>query len=370
MSAESIRTEITNSMIDAISNGTIPWRKPWDLGSNFGIPCNFGSRRRYTGINPIILMMRSYVSKNWGSSSAWLEKVGVHVKKGEKATSITFFNMIVKKDPQTKKPVLTAAGNQVKIPIMKEYPVFNADQMQPPAIETILDGRCASGRSSIVKALLGIEGNAARVSQTTQEELVKIAHKYIGKKGEFENLSKEDLAKVIVEGIQKNLDTYTSSFKESGELDYAPAEHLISSCGIEFKTGSKACYNLTSQIITLPPKNSFESVAAFYETAFHEMIHWTQDKSRVGIKEQVSEMQYAFNELVAEIGACLLMAELKVPMAEKLLANSQSYVAGWLKAMKGDSKFIFDAATMASKSVEFLFDFIGHSNVEFKEEAA
>ena len=56
-------------------------------------------------------------------------------------------------------------------------------------------------------------------------------------------------------------------------------------------------------------------------------------------------------ELVAEIGACMLCATLGlVPDFDQ----SAAYVKGWLEALANDSRMIFRAASDAQKAIDFI----------------
>lgn len=61
-------------------------------------------------------------------------------------------------------------------------------------------------------------------------------------------------------------------------------------------------------------------------------------------------------ELVAEIGSSFVAMELGLPNAQNM-TNHAAYVQSWLQAMENDPKFIFDAASQASKATDFLLSF-------------
>jgi antirestriction protein ArdC len=139
------------------------------------------------------------------------------------------------------------------------------------------------------------------------------------------------------------------------EPDFEPAEALIMATGAKIKHGGKkAFYCHASDSIHVPNKRAFVSMSDYYETIFHELCHWCEKTHRVG---RAKDHTYAFGELVAEIGACFLSAQLRVPLAEQMLEKSRSYLAHWLEAMGGNTKYIFDAAARASKVADYLFDF-------------
>ena len=58
---------------------------------------------------------------------------------------------------------------------------------------------------------------------------------------------------------------------------------------------------------------------------------------------------YAFEELVAEIGACMLSAHIGVAPD---FGQSAAYVEGWLAALKEDNRAVFRAASEAQKAVD------------------
>ena len=60
---------------------------------------------------------------------------------------------------------------------------------------------------------------------------------------------------------------------------------------------------------------------------------------------------YAFEELVAEIGAAFLCATLGLKPNMEL---SVSYISNWIDSLKHDKRMIFRAAAAAQKAVNFL----------------
>src|SRR5690606_1258322 len=86
--------------------------------------------------------------------------------------------------------------------------------------------------------------------------------------------------------------------------DFGPAEELIEATGAEIRFGGdRAFYSVTGDYIQMPNKATFHSQGSYYETAFHELGHWSE--SRLDWHGS-----YAQNELIAEMAACFLAAEL------------------------------------------------------------
>lgn len=368
---DQIRTDITQNIIEGIKGGSVPWRKPWNNATNSGAPANYQSKRRYTSINALILMLTSmqknYNSRFWGSSSSMLNNIGAHVKKGEKATFVTFFKMLSQKNDEGM-VMKTSTGKDKVIPLMKIYPVFSVEQLQAPAVESLLDGR---GSYSIVKSMLGQFDKTNRKTATSIEELRQIAKKYLpARKQPKDGLNREEIATRICEGIQENLNDYLSRDVVSNEdPDFDPAENLLKLSGAKIvHGGDRACYVHGTDTIHMPNKTSFLSITDYYQTAFHELAHWTQT-GRVERTNKIEGKQeaYAFEELVAEISASFILTEIGVPLAEKMLPNTQSYLAVWISKMENDPKYIFSAATQASKIVDYILAFVGKQNPVFEE---
>ncbi len=68
----SLYTEITGKIIAELEAGRVPWVQPWggpDVCAGLGLPQHAATRRRYSGINILILWGavtgRGYSSQNW-----------------------------------------------------------------------------------------------------------------------------------------------------------------------------------------------------------------------------------------------------------------------------------------------------------------
>ena len=137
----------------------------------------------------------------------------------------------------------------------------------------------------------------------------------------------------------------------------AEAERIIAASGAEIHYGGdRGCYFPSDDIIQLPERERFYSSAGYYSTALHELIHWTGHKSRLNRKQNPNKYssEYAFEELVAEIGSMFISAATGIPQTEENFQNDTSYVATWLERMKDDPNVIFKAATEASKAADFI----------------
>jgi antirestriction protein ArdC len=95
---------------------------------------------------------------------------------------------------------------------------------------------------------------------------------------------------------------------------------------------------------------------------FHELAHWSE--KRLGWEDS-----YAMGELVAEMSACFVASELRIPQSGDFLEQHTAYLASWLTKLESDPKFIFRASTAASKASDFLLEFRNQTAIthEFDE---
>lgn len=116
--------------------------------------------------------------------------------------------------------------------------------------------------------------------------------------------------------------------------------------------GQRAFFRPSTDEIVIPETNRFNSTSDLYATILHELCHWSGSESRLNrdLKGEFGSKDYAFEELVAELGSSFLMADLGIVGD----VQHESYIASWLKALKGDKRYIFKAASLASKAHQFL----------------
>jgi antirestriction protein ArdC len=124
--------------------------------------------------------------------------------------------------------------------------------------------------------------------------------------------------------------------------------------------GNRAFYRLSTDSIQLPPREAFIGSAtstpaeSFYGTALHELTHWTASEPRCNrqLGRRFGDQAYAMEELVAELGAAFLCAELGISSEPR--ADHAQYPTSWLAVLKADKKAIFTAASKASAAVDYL----------------
>ncbi len=121
----------------------------------------------------------------------------------------------------------------------------------------------------------------------------------------------------------------------------------------------QAAYSPPDDTVKMPSPERFTSAEHYYATLFHELTHSTGHKSRLarpGIADSVAAFGspvYSREELVAEMGAAFLCGRTGIDTAP-VTENHAAYVAGWLRALKADSKLVVMAAAQAQKAADFI----------------
>jgi antirestriction protein ArdC len=301
-----IRDEVTQRIVQALESDLLPWRRPWRAtagGSQPGRHSNVASKRPYRGVNPMLLEIHALrlglLSRWWGTFNQWhdlgcrVRKRPQDVEEGHWGCRITYYR------PLTKTVVDSETGDEdeERYFCLKTFTVFSADQ---------------------------VEGEKAGQFQVHEEAGLPHA-----------------------------------------EPDFAPAEELIAATKADVRFGGGRAYyarplpagafpdHREGDFIVLPPRATFDPPGSFYETAVHELAHWSE--VRTGWDDRTNG--YALGELAAEIASCYVTAELGVPQGEGL-GNHAAYLRSWLEALKNDRNFIFKAAKQASKVTDFLLGFV------------
>lgn len=289
-----IRQTITDQIVAALKDGTRlpPWKKPW-RDDNAGHPANVASKRRYTGVNPLLLEIAAHRhdlrSKWWATFRQWEELGGTvrkrpdHVPPGRWGTQIVFCKPVTKKST-------TDAGEETedRFWVLRTYTVFNLDQVDGP----------------------------------------------------FDRL-RAGTAPTPADEIQRRC---------------GHADAVIRATGADIRYGGgRAFYDPAGDYIGMPHRHQFE-LPEFYETLAHELVHWTEHPGRLNWDRTEAQNSYAMGELIAEIGGCYMAGEMGLPTGENL-SNHVAYLNHWLAGMGQDAGFIFRAAAQASRAVDYLLGF-------------
>jgi antirestriction protein ArdC len=122
------------------------------------------------------------------------------------------------------------------------------------------------------------------------------------------------------------------------------------------KSLSDNYYNLTTDSIHMVDLRFFDSSEEYYSTLIHEAIHSTGHESRLNrLKLTRKREEYAFEELIAEIGASYLASHFDISN-DDLTDNAAAYLKSWLGALKDDPYFFYQAAKQAQAAADFIIN--------------
>lgn len=282
------RREVTDSIIKMLEDGVAPWQKPWEGAA---MPFNPTTERSYRGGNAVHLLAtgigREYADPRWMTYKQAAEQ-GWQVRGGEKGTHIEFWEV-------------------------KE-------------------------RSNEKDAAPDQNGHESPAQENGQRVIHRVYTVFNAKQ---------------IDGIPE----YQPENRTSFEAVQA-GERILANSGarIEHDQLENAFYNRFSDSIHLPPKEAFKDAPGYCGTALHELAHWTGHPSRLNRSTlsdsyRFGDLNYAKEELRAELASVFVAAELGVPHDP---ANHAAYVGSWIKALREDKNEIFRAANEASSATDFV----------------
>ena len=214
------------------------------------------------------------------------KQLGGSVRKGEKGTQLVYWKFIDPKPDGDEKAPGDQGSTSGRIPLLRSFIVFNAEQI---AFE------CPDGSQHAV-------------------------------------------------AVEADLDVAS---------DYGPTRDLVERSEADIRHGgTRACYNPSDDYIRVPVPSRFADTASYHATVMHELGHWTGHESRLArdLSGRFGAEAYAAEELVAELAAAFLCAELGV--AGKL--QHAEYIGSWIKVLKEDKRAIFTASRLAQQAADYL----------------
>ncbi len=134
------------------------------------------------------------------------------------------------------------------------------------------------------------------------------------------------------------------------------AERFFASTGATFRHGGNMAYYAPGpDLIQLPLPEAFRDAQSYAATKAHELCHWTKHESRLNRefgRTRFGDQAYAREELVAELGAAFLCADLGITPEPR--EDHAAYLGYWLKVLREDKRAIFSAAAHAQRAVDYL----------------
>lgn len=145
---------------------------------------------------------------------------------------------------------------------------------------------------------------------------------------------------------------------------------FISSLGATVKYGGDiASYSKAFDRINMPEPRRFietetsSATESFYSVLLHEHVHWTGHQKRLGrdLSGRFGTSAYAMEELVAELGAAFLCADLGISVAPRM--DHAVYIRTWLVVLRQEKAAIITASSAAMTATRYLSD-LASKNIE------
>ena len=158
-------------------------------------------------------------------------------------------------------------------------------------------------------------------------------------------------------------DLKISLIKPNRKVDHDTIEEIESEVsrltwlGLKITDGNnRACYIPQTDEIKMPHRTQFKKREAYYSTLFHEITHWTGHSSRCdrNLKGNFASNDYAFEELIAELGASFHMAHYN--LLHETRSDHVHYLKSWAKALRDKPDSLRSACKYASQSFFFVRD--------------
>jgi antirestriction protein ArdC len=305
---------VTNRIIEAMEQGTIPWHKPWAMhtvsktksekADSRLTAVSYATGHAYSLLNQMLLgRPGEYVTFKQ------CQDAGGKVRKGEKSSMVVFWKILEQqKTDDNGKPVADDNGKPIMktVPILKYYNVFHIDQCE---------------------------------GLTPKHDGSRKPRKPAADKPALPAISPIDAAEAIVS-------------------DYATRCKLAD---LRIGYQDRAFYSPGRDLVSVPEIGQYKHASEYYSTLFHELVHSTGHKSRLDrfsgadAAAAFGDESYSKEELVAEIGSAAICNRIGIE-TESTFRNSTAYIQNWLNQLRNDKRLIVSAASRADKAVSMILN--------------
>lgn len=333
VSPDDIYSYITDLIINTIEKvGHLPWQKDWVGSGADGTAKNYVSKKEYTGANfllnfdikfddegkgylvPIKFIQPYYLTFNQ------IKDANASLKKDSKARRVIYYTMIFNYDDGTLKFKTTDKAKFTEF--VKAHGLTKEDL-----------------KEHLVKIPVIKYYNVFRADDCT-------GLKFPSDKIDSKKVNPIQQAQLLIDGY-KNPPIYTF-------------------------VGDKAYYQPATDTLNMPKINAFNKEASYYCTFFHELTHSTGAKKRLDrdFSGKFGSKSYAYEELIAELGAVFLCSEAGILFQTK--ENSAKYLKSWNKVLvselENDNRFFLKASAQSQKAVNYILNRNSDSENEQEEE--
>ena len=311
MNNKDIAKKVVDRIVDMIqTEGCLPWVKPWSRKVNtvevidgykvITIYPRCWNRKgiEYKGAN-MYLPHGEYITFNQCKAE------GGQVKKGAKGYPVVYWNFYTK----TEKNPLTGDDEDVTIPILKYYTVFNVKDC---------DGikQKHNPKPEVIKIPVTHSEPVAASDRDLNAAAEAIIADYVSRAGNGFHIKRNEIT-------------------------------------------DKACYYPGFDYVSIPMREQFQRISEYYSTLFHELGHSTGHSSRLNrftgkaACAAFGSQEYSKEELVAEATAASILNALGMEDANSF-RNSAAYIKSWASHIKNDPMMYISAMTKAQAAFDMI----------------
>ena len=344
VSPDDIYQYITDLVLNTIEKvGNLPWQTTWEkTGFSDGKQAtNFESKKGYRGINFFLL---NFEVKQDEDGQEYMEQINFENPYFLTFKQIEKFNGKLKKGSKGKRVVYFTK-------------LYSHSEVQEDG--TKLEFSTYNKK----KFIAWIEKHKSKLKILTRPgwTVERLSNNYIPILKYYNVFNAGDITGIDWGILPKN-ENATKSEKEKIEIAEAIIEAMPNPPKVNFGGNQPAYYPKTDSIL-IPEIDKFHSPQEYYSTFFHELIHSTGHGKRlsrpgVTLGKLKSKLDYAKEELIAEMGAVFLCAESGILF--HIIDNSAKYLKGWnsrlVKSMKEDNRFYFRAASASQAAADYMLD--------------
>jgi antirestriction protein ArdC len=150
------------------------------------------------------------------------------------------------------------------------------------------------------------------------------------------------------------------------------ADRFFAATGVDIRHGgTRAYYAEGPDYVQMPPFETFRDAESYAATLAHEAIHATKHGKRLARdlgRVRHGDEGYAREELVAELGAAFLCADLG--LTPEVREDHAAYISTWITLLKDEKRAIFSAAAHAQRAADYLHSLQPQQQTEEERTAA
>ena len=136
---------------------------------------------------------------------------------------------------------------------------------------------------------------------------------------------------------------------------------------LPLRTSDRAYYaSGIREHIGMPELGQFKEPEQFYSVFAHEITHSTGNANRLkrDLSGRFGSNNYAFEELVAELGSAMICGALGLESRPRL--DHAQYIKNWLTCLRGDESFVISAASQAQKAADYALESAAAANAQLQ----